>query len=188
MGVIFLSESVSIFQIAYETEQQSLTICESQIDEFLDICQDKIKYRDGKVFHLEKLGKLPIDTTVEIIPYFYSEGILVNESLYLNLKDPLNSSGQWIKCNYGQVPYFYFKTSVVIDSIDYDASGCKYIDGYMVSINPIVFRDIDYGSINLFKIPRKEDGKSIWFFATESFKALIEQLNISNIKFVAPKI
>lgn len=140
------------------------------------------------MFFLENLGKCSVDKDIEIIPYFYSEGILVNESLLFKLKDILKGSGQWIECKYKDISYFYFQTSVVLDAIDYEASGCKFIDGYMVSIDPIVFKNIDYGSINLFKVPRKEDGKPIWFFATESFKNSLEKLGVKNLRFVAAKI
>lgn len=179
---------MNIYQIHYKSEQPSLTVCESQINEFLDICRGKLECQKGKVFCLENLGKFPIDKSIEIIPYFYSEGILVNESLFVKLKDILKDSGQWIECKYKDLSYFYFQTSVVLDAINYEASGCKFIDGYMVSIDPIIFKHIDYGSINLFKIPRKEDGKPIWLFATESFKNSIEKLGVQNLRFVAPKI
>jgi hypothetical protein len=83
---------------------------------------------------------------------------------------------------------FYFDTSVVINAIDYEASGCKYLDGYLVSINPIVFKPLNFDSVFLFRAPREGDGKPIWLFATESFKKLFEQLSVKNIKFNDPKI
>jgi hypothetical protein len=75
-----------------------------------------------------------------------------------------------------------------LDVIDYDASGCKFIDGYMVSIDPLVFKNMDYSSINLFKVPRKEDGKPKWLFATKSFKNTVEKLGVGNLSFVTAKI
>ena len=47
---------------------------------------------------------------------------------------------------------------------------------------------MDYSSINLFKVPRKEDGKPIWFFATKSFKNTVEKFGVSNLNFVTAKI
>jgi hypothetical protein len=179
---------VSIFQIHYKSEQPNLTVCESQMDEFLSICNGELKYQKGNVFRLDNLGKLPVDESIDIIPYFYSGGILVSEPLYLKLEGVLKDSGQWFECKYIERSYFYFQTSVILDVIDYDASGCKFIDGYMVSIDPIVFKNMDYSSINLFKVPRKEDGKPIWFFATKSFKNTVEKFGVSNLNFVTAKI
>jgi hypothetical protein len=179
---------VSIFQILYKSEYPSLTICESQIDEFLGICNSELDYQTGKVFNLENLGKFPIDHTIDIIPYFYSDGILVSESLFIKLKDVFGDSGQWIACKYKDLRYFYFLTSIVLDAIDYEVSGCKYIDGYMVSIDPIIFKSMDYSSIYLFRIPRRDDDKPIWLFATEQFKNTMKELGVSNLRFVVSKI
>lgn len=187
-ALYFYRSPLNIFQIHYETEEPNLSVCESQRDEFLDICRGKRKYQEGKFFCLESRDRFPVDKTIEIIPYFFSEGILVNESLFFKLKEILKGSGQWIECRYNDINYYYFQTSIVLDAIDYEASGCKFIDGYMVSIDPIVFKVIDYGSTNLFRIPRKEDGKPIWLFATELFKNQLEKLGVKNIRFVEAKI
>jgi hypothetical protein len=128
------------------------------------------------------------EENADVIPYFYSDGILVSEKLHLALRELFLGSGQWLECRYGKTKYFYFDTSVVINAIDYEASGCKYLDGYLVSINPIVFKPLNFDSVFLFRAPREGDGKPIWLFATESFKKLFEQLSVKNIKFNDPKI
>jgi hypothetical protein len=99
---------VSIFQIHYKSEQPNLTVCESQMDEFLSICNGELEYQKGNVFRLDNLGKLPVDESIDIIPYFYSGGILVSEALYLKLEGILKDSGQWFDCKYIGRSFFLF--------------------------------------------------------------------------------
>lgn len=185
-GRYILLEFERIFQISYESETPNLTICDTQIDEFIDICRGKKAYKKGRVFELKSQGKY--EANADLIPYFSSDGLLVSERLYFSLKEFLLGSGQWLECEYKKTKYFYFDTSVVLNAIDYDASGCKYIDGYLVSINPVVFKPLNFDSVFLFRVPREGDNKPIWLFATESFKKLFEQLSVKNIKFDSPKI
>ncbi|AOT10385.1 hypothetical protein S4054249_21160 [Pseudoalteromonas luteoviolacea] len=96
--MLYFNGTQHIFQISYESEAARLTICDSQLNEFLDICRGKKLYKKGQVFELKAQGKHELN--VDVVPYFYSGGILVSERLYLALYEPLCGSGQWIECIY----------------------------------------------------------------------------------------
>mgnify|MGYP000175331747 CR=1 FL=1 len=115
------------------------------------------------------------------------DGILVRTALKNELEDFLGNVGYWVNFEFKGEKYYYFHTTNVIDAINYETSGCRYIEGYMVSINPIIFKELDYANSPLFRVPR-EDGTPIWLFASELFFSKLEELGVKGVKARKPQI
>lgn len=172
-----------MFQIRGEEGNPTFAVATPDQKEFSRLREENIQPTDGHYLNLEllSLGNEKYGLTEDNIFYdFFCDGILVTSILKEQLEGFLKSVGYWIDFRYKNYTYHYFHTTKVVDAIDYEASGCRYIEGFLVSINPIVFKELDYSSSPLFRVPR-EDGKPIWLFASDLFFAKLKELGVKGV-------
>jgi len=179
-----------VFQIREEEGIPTFVIAESDQEQFWRLTGENIKPDSGQFLKLDLLnsgsGKYSL-TEDNILYDFFCDGILVSPKLKKELEEFLSNVGYWIEFQYEGNKYHYFHTTKVMDAIDYKASGCRYIEGFLASINPIVFNELDYTGSPLFRVPR-EDGKPIWLFTSDLFFSKLNELGFEGVKARKPQI